>query len=178
LEENLPLFYPKEPFNEERILSPQTAYIMTNLLEGVVRNGTGWRAKALARPAAAKTGTTDQFLDAWFIGYTPEFITGVWVGFDEERSLGENETGSRAASPIWVNFMTRIMKDRPVKDFPIPEGIEFMKIDPRTAQVSFDKEATLECFQEGTGPTEKISSRSKSTTDFFKSDLNFLTKPK
>jgi len=178
LEENLPLFYPKEPFNEERILSPQTAYIMTNLLEGVVRNGTGWRAKALARPAAAKTGTTDQFLDAWFIGYTPEFITGLWVGFDEERSLGENETGSRAASPIWVNFMTRIMKDRPVKDFPIPEGIEFMKIDPRTAQVSFDKEATLECFQEGTGPTEKISSRSKSTTDFFKSDLNFLTKPK
>ncbi len=102
LEENLPLFYPKEPFNEERILSPQTAYIMTNLLEGVVQNGTGWRAKALGRPVAAKTGTTDQFLDAWFIGYTPEFITGVWVGFDEERSLGENETGSRAASPIWV----------------------------------------------------------------------------
>jgi penicillin-binding protein 1A len=178
LEENLPLFYPKEPFNEERILSPQTAYIMTNLLEGVVQNGTGWRAKTLGRPVAAKTGTTDQFLDAWFIGYTQEFITGIWVGFDEERSLGENETGSRAASPIWVTFMSKILKERPVKEFPIPEGIEFMKIDPKTGQVGLGREAILECFKEGTGPTQKVSSRSKSTTDFFKFDLNLPTKTK
>ena len=176
LEENLPLFYPKEPFNEERILSPQTAYIMTNLLEGVVQNGTGWRAKTLGRPVAAKTGTTDQFLDAWFIGYTQEFITGIWVGFDEERSLGENETGSRTASPIWVTFMSKILKERPVKDFPIPEGIEFMKIDPKTGQVSLGREAILECFKEGTGPTQKVSSRSKTSTDFFKFDLNLSTK--
>jgi penicillin-binding protein 1A len=178
LEENLPLFYPKEPFNEERILSPQTAYIMTNLLEGVVQNGTGWRAKTLGRPVAAKTGTTDQFLDAWFIGYTQEFITGIWVGFDEERSLGENETGSRTASPIWVTFMSKILKERPVKDFPIPEGIEFMKIDPKTGQVGLGREAILECFKEGTGPTQKVSSRSKSTTDFFKFDLNLSTNPR
>ena len=178
LEENQPLFYPKEPFNEERILSPQTSYIMTNLLEGVVQNGTGWRAKVLGRPVAAKTGTTDQFLDAWFIGYTPEFITGVWVGFDEERSLGENETGSRAASPIWVNFMPKILKDRPVKDFPITEGIEFMKINPKTGQISSDKTGILECFKEGTGPTQKISSQSKITTDFFKFDFNLSTKGK
>jgi len=178
LEENLPLFYPKEPFNEERILSPQTAYIMTNLLEGVVQNGTGWRAKTLGRPVAAKTGTTDQFLDAWFIGYTQEFITGIWVGFDEERSLGENETGSRTASPIWVTFMSKILKERPVKDFPIPEGIEFMKIDPKTGQVGLGGEAILECFKEGTGPTQKVSSRSKSTTDFFKFDLNLSTNPR
>jgi penicillin-binding protein 1A len=178
LEENLPLFYPKEPFNEKRILSPQTAYIMTNLLEGVVQNGTGWRAKTLGRPVAAKTGTTDQFLDAWFIGYTQEFITGIWVGFDEERSLGENETGSRTASPIWVTFMSKILKERPVKDFPIPEGIEFMKIDPKTGQVSLGREAILECFKEGTGPTQKVSSRSKTPTDFFKFDLNLSTKGK
>ena len=172
LEENPPLFYPEEPLHTEPALSPQTAYIMTNLLEGVVQNGTGWRAKALGRPVAAKTGTTDQFLDAWFIGYTPEFITGVWVGFDEERSLGENETGSRAASPIWVTFMSKILKDRPVKDFPVPEGIEFMKIDPKTGQASSEKEAILECFKEGTGPIQKVSSRSKTSTDFFKFDLN------
>jgi penicillin-binding protein 1A len=178
LEENLPLLYPKERFNEERILSSQTAYVMTNLLEGVVQNGTGWRAKILGRPVAAKTGTTDQFLDAWFIGYTKEFITGIWVGFDEERSLGENETGSRAASPIWVTFMSKILKDKPVKDFPIPEGIEFMKIDPKTGQVGLGKEAILECFKEGTGPPQKASSRSKSTTDFFKFDLNFSGKAK
>ncbi len=176
LEENLPLFYPKEPLNEERILSPQTAYIMTNLLEGVVQNGTGWRAKALGRPVAAKTGTTDQFLDTWFIGYTPEFVTGVWVGFDEERSLGENETGSRAASPIWVTFMSKILKDKPIKDFLIPEGIEFMKIDPKTGQISLGKDGILECFKEGTGPTQKLSSRSKAIREFFKFDFNLSTK--
>ncbi|OGP64096.1 MAG: penicillin-binding protein, partial [Deltaproteobacteria bacterium RBG_13_47_9] len=115
IEENPPLFYLKESAEDESLISPQTAYLMTHLLEGVVQHGTGWRAKALGRPAAAKTGTTDQFFDAWFIGYTPEFITGVWVGFDDEKSIGENETGSRAASPIWVAFMTRLLKEKPVR---------------------------------------------------------------
>ena len=178
LEENLPLFYPREPSEGEQILSPQTAYLMTYLLEGVVQNGTGWRAKALGRPVAAKTGTTDQFLDAWFIGYTPELITGVWVGFDEERSLGENETGSRAASPIWVTFMSKILNDKSIKDFPTPEGIEFMKIDPKTGQMSLGKETILECFKEGTGPAQKITTQSKTTTDFFKFDFNLSTKTK
>ena len=172
LEENLPLFYPREPSEGEQVISAQTAYLMTYLLEGVVQNGTGWRAKALGRPVAAKTGTTDQFLDAWFIGYTPELITGVWVGFDEESSLGENETGARAASPIWVNFMSRILKDRSMKDFPIPEGIEFMKVDPRTGQMSLGKETILECFKEGTGPAQKAPPPLKTSTDFFKFDLN------
>ena len=172
LEENLPLFYLRRPPDPDRIVSPQTAYLITHLMEGVVQNGTGWRAKSLGRPVAAKTGTTDQFLDAWFIGYTPELIAGVWVGFDEERTLGENETGSRAASPIWVAFMSTILKDRPVKEFSVPEGIEFMKVDPRTGQLSVEKEAALECFKEGTGPTQRVSSGSKITTDFFKFDFN------
>jgi len=172
LEENLPLFYPRDPSEENHILSPQTAYLMTHLLESVVQNGTGWRAKALGRPVAGKTGTTDQFLDAWFIGYTPEFITGVWTGFDDERTLGENETGARAASPIWVNFMSKMLKDRPLKDFPIPEGIEFMKINPQTGQMSLAKEAILECFKEGTRPAPGFFSESKMTTDFFKFDFN------
>jgi penicillin-binding protein 1A len=176
LEVNPPLFYPKEPSDEERILSPQTAYLMTHLLESVVQNGTGWRAKALGRPVAAKTGTTDQFLDAWFIGYTPELITGVWVGFDDEKTLGENETGARAASPIWVNSMSKILKDRPIKDFSIPEGIEFTKINPKTGQMSLGKEAILECFKEGTGPAQKTLSRSKTNTDFFKFDFDLSGK--
>jgi len=177
LEENLPLFYPKESLEEEQILTPQTAYLMTYLLEGVVQNGTGWKAKVLKRPVAAKTGTTDQFFDAWFIGYTPEFITGVWVGFDDERSLGENETGSRAASPIWVTFMSKVLKDRPVKAFPSPEGIEFMKIDSRSGQISAGRNTILECFSEGTGPTQEVSPYLK-TTDFFKYDLNLSIKLK
>jgi penicillin-binding protein 1A len=172
MEENLPLSYPREAGDDEQIISSQTAYIMTHLLEGVVLHGTGWRAKALGRPVAAKTGTTDQFYDAWFIGYTPETLTGVWVGFDDERSIGENETGSRAASPIWVAFMTRSLKDRPVKDFPVPEGIEFMRVDPRTGEISSHKQAILECFKDGTGPIQSASSSVKTSTDFYKLDFN------
>lgn len=177
LEENLPFFYENRSFEDEQILNPQTAYIMTHLLESVVQHGTGWRAKSLGRPVAAKTGTTDQFLDAWFIGYTPELITGVWVGFDDERSLGENETGSQAASPIWVTFMSKILKDKPIKYFTIPEGIEFMKVSPKTGQISFEKGAVLECFKEGTGPTQKVLLQTKPTTDFFKFDFNLPSKP-
>ncbi len=147
IEENLPLFYPKESANDEQIISPQTAYLMTHLLEGVVQHGTGWRAKALGRPVAAKTGTTDQFYDAWFIGYTPETLTGVWVGFDDERSIGENETGSRAASPIWVAFMTNVLKNKPVRDFPVPEGIEFMRVDPKTGEIQLSQTSHSRVFQ-------------------------------
>jgi len=178
LEENLPLFYAKQSFEEGQVLTPQTAFLMTYLLQGVVQHGTGWRARSLGRPVAAKTGTTDQFMDAWFIGYTPELITGVWVGFDEERSLGENETGSRAASPIWVVFMSKILKDKPIKYFSVPEGMEFMKIDPKTGQVSIGKEGLLECFREGTGPIQKSPSSLKTSTDFFKFDFNLSTKSK
>ena len=152
VEENLPLSYGREASEEEQVLSPQTAYLMTSLLQSVVQDGTGRRAKALSRPVAAKTGTTDQFVDAWFIGYTPELLTGVWVGIDDEKSLGENETGSRGALPLWVTFMSKVLKGKPVKDFPIPEGIEFMKVDPNTGEVSSGPDAILECFKEGTTP--------------------------
>jgi penicillin-binding protein 1A len=178
LEENLPLFYPKESPGEEQIITPQSAFLITYLLQGVVQHGTGWRARSIGRPVAAKTGTTDQFMDAWFIGYTSELITGVWVGFDEERSLGENETGARAASPIWVSFMSKILKDKPPKDFPVPEGIEFMKIDSKTGQSSLEKEGILECFREGTGPPQKAASSLETSTDFFKFDFNLSGKSK
>jgi penicillin-binding protein 1A len=178
LEENLPSFYIEEFERGEQVITPQTAFLITYLMQGVVQHGTGWRARSLGRPVAGKTGTTDQFMDAWFIGYTPDFITGVWVGFDEERSLGENETGARAASPIWVAYMSKILKDKPKRDFSIPEGVEFMKIDPKTGQVGMDREAILECFKEGTGPTQKVSSPIKTSTDFFKFDFNLSTKPR
>jgi penicillin-binding protein 1A len=178
LEENPPLSYSKEFPMEDQVLTSQTAFLITYLLQGVVQHGTGWRARSLGKPVAAKTGTTDQFMDAWFIGYTPELITGVWAGFDEERSLGENETGARAASPIWVTFMSKILKGKPVKDFPVPEGIEFVKIDSKTGQVSLEKGGILECFKEGTGPTQKDLSPLKTETDFFKFDFNLSTRTK
>jgi len=178
LEENLPFFYFKESSDDGQTLTPQTAFLTTHLLEGVVQHGTGWRARSLGRPVAAKTGTTDQFMDAWFVGYTPELVTGVWVGFDEERPLGENETGAQAASPIWIAFMSKVLKDTPKKEFPIPEGVEFVKIDPMTGQAALGKEGILECFKQGTEPTRPDPSASKTSTDFFKSDFDLSAKPK
>jgi penicillin-binding protein 1A len=161
LEENLPHHFSTEKNNEDQVISPQTAYIMTSLLQGVVKDGTGWRAKVLGRPVAGKTGTTDNFFDAWFIGYTPELIAGVWVGFDEARPLGENETGARAALPIWISFMSKILKDKPITDFSIPEGIEFIRVDPKTGKPSSKSSAILECFKEGTYPFSNLSSKQK-----------------
>ncbi len=158
-----------------QLISPQTAYIMTSLLEGVVQNGTGWRAKALGRPCAGKTGTTDSLYDAWFIGYTPELIAGVWVGFDEEASLGVHETGSRAASPIWLAYMAEVLKDKPIRDFTAPEGIVFKKIDTETGLLasSNDDGAIFECFKEGTAPTTYADKpAADQPTDFFKLDLD------
>ncbi len=142
---------------QEKVIDSSTAYIMTHLLEGVVQHGTGQRAKALNRPAAGKTGTTNNLFDAWFMGYTPRYITGTWVGFDEERSLGEGETGSRAASPIWLAFMKRILDGTPVQVFEAPEGIVFAKIDAKTGllPISESEKTVFECFKEGTVPTER-----------------------
>ncbi|MGC9196913.1 MAG: penicillin-binding protein 1A [Syntrophobacteraceae bacterium] len=113
----------------EEVLSPKTAYVMTDILEGVVQHGTGMAARALDRPCAGKTGTTNDFNDAWFIGYTPSVLTGVWVGYDDHSSLGKGEEGARAACPIWVDFMKQYLQDKPVETFTIPEGIVFAKIN-------------------------------------------------
>jgi penicillin-binding protein 1A len=156
-----------------QVISEQTAYIMTSLLQGVVQNGTGWRAKALGRPCAGKTGTTNEYSDAWFVGFTPDLITGVWVGFDEKKSLGRFETGSRAASPIWVSFMQEVLAGKPARNFPIPEGIVFAKIDPKTGLLASPgaKEVVFECFKEGTQPTTYGSGSSfTEDEDFLKSD--------
>jgi penicillin-binding protein 1A len=141
----------------EKVIEKSTAYIMTNLLEGVVQHGTGHRVKALKRPAAGKTGTTNNLFDAWFMGFTPRYITGTWVGFDEERSLGEGETGSRAASPIWLGFMKRVLEGKPVRVFEAPEGVVFAKIDAETGllPIAESEETLFECFKEGTVPTER-----------------------
>lgn len=156
-----------------QVISEQTAYIMTSLLEGVVQQGTGWRAKALGRPCAGKTGTTNEYSDAWFVGYTPDLITGVWVGFDEKKPLGKFETGSRAASPIWLSFMQKALAGTPATNFPIPEGIVFAKIDPKTGLLASPgaKEFVFECFKEGTQPTQYASEASSTEDeDFLKSD--------
>ena len=110
----------------QRVMSPEVAYSVTSMLESVVQHGTGRQVRALERPAAGKTGTTNDFHDAWFIGYTPEIVAGVWVGFDNQSSLGKRESGGRVAAPIWLSFMQEALQGQPVTDFPIPPGIRFV----------------------------------------------------
>lgn len=144
---------PKGRYNP-RVLDEGVAYLITNMLQSVVREGTGWRAKALGWPCAAKTGTTDDYTDAWFIGYTPRLIAGVWVGFDDPRPLGEDETGSRAAAPIWVSFMKEALKGLPPEDFAVPESVIFVRIDPKTGTMaSPDEPGVFEPFLKGTEPS-------------------------
>jgi penicillin-binding protein 1A len=139
-----------------RVISPQTAFLATSMLEEVIHNGTGWRAKALKRPVAGKTGTTNEYKDAWFIGYTPELAAGVWVGFDDMRTLGEEETGSKAAAPIWVSFMKKALMGIPLSTpFHIPNGIVTAVIDPLTGLLATDEtDKMVEFFKEGTVPKE------------------------
>jgi penicillin-binding protein 1A len=107
-----------------------TAYLLTYLLRGVVERGTATRAKALKRPIAGKTGTTNDFTDAWFIGYEPMMACGVWVGFDEKKdSLGKGETGGKAALPIWMDFWKVATKDLPIEEPSIPGNIVFVPVD-------------------------------------------------
>lgn len=158
----------------KQVIGKNTAYIMTSLLRSVVTYGTGKRILELNRPAVGKTGTTDDMFDAWFIGYTPEYITGVWVGSDELASLGKSETGAVAASPIWLYFMQRVLAGKPVTDFPeMEEGIEFVEIDAETGLMAIpeSKKTILECFKEGTVPTEYAHKPGAitETEDFFKS---------
>ena len=137
----------------EQVISAETAYLMTSMLQSVVESGTGRRVQALGRPVAGKTGTSDDFHDAWFIGYTPNLLVGVWVGFDERRSLGERQTGGRVAAPIWLEFMHGVMQELPIQDFPIPTGIALAHIDPKTGRRARPGgPALLEFFQRGTEP--------------------------
>jgi penicillin-binding protein 1A len=135
-------------------ISKETSYVMTNLLKAVIQEGTGWRIKALKRPAAGKTGTTNDRRDAWFLGFTPGLVTGVWVGYDDRKSMGKGETGSRAASPIWLHFMSEVLKDRPVEDFVVPEGVVFAKIDARTGLLAspYSEKTVFQAFREGLEP--------------------------
>jgi penicillin-binding protein 1A len=151
--------YTYEPVGES-ILSPGMAFMVTNLMESVVQHGTAHVIKEnLNRPIAGKTGTTNDYNDAWFIGFSPELVTGVWVGKDQDESLGVNETGTRTAIPIWLKFMQEALKDVPVKSFPIPNDVTYVKINQKTGEeTSFDDpEGRFEVFLNENLPDKSIS---------------------
>ncbi len=156
--------YSSQPEAVEAI-SSQTAYIVTSMLKDVVQSGTGWRAKALNRPIAGKTGTSNDERDAWFIGYTPYLVTGVFVGFDTNEPMGKYETGSRAASPIWVDYRAEIEDQFPYQEFPRPTGISMVRVDAQSGLLAGtdSKESLFLPFLEGTAPTEMATGTSTST---------------
>jgi penicillin-binding protein 1A len=143
---------PYAPTGPGMRLDPRVAYIMTHLMREVVQFGTAAKATSIGRPIAGKTGTTQDFRDGWFIGFSPRVVTGVWVGYDDQRSMGRGETGANTALPIWIRYMTNVLKDYPMDDFTAPEGVHFVSIDSKTGRPSGGPRATKEVFILGTEP--------------------------
>ncbi|MFC2074725.1 penicillin-binding protein 1A [Bdellovibrionota bacterium] len=171
-----------EPTDPNQTISPQTAFIMTHLLKEVVHHGTGRSIRPLGRPAAGKTGTTNDNTDALFLGFTPRIVTGVWTGFDDIASLGKSETGARAAAPIWLSYMKEAVKKFAVEDFAVPPKIVFASIDRETGALAGQdtKHPVYEAFLAGTEPTtttpepgeeEKRPLQTEETEEFFKKEI-------
>lgn len=158
----------------DQLIRPQTAYILTSLLKGVIEDpqGTGARARSLGLDVAGKTGTTNGYFDAWFIGYSAQVSAGVWVGFDKERSLGRGEVGGRSALPIWVDYMKSAHEQLPQMTLPVPEGIVFANIDGDTGKLANadSKKVARQAFLEGTEPTTS-SNKEQENSDFLKQDF-------
>jgi len=149
---------PDIPDNREQIADPRTTYQMVSIMEGVVQRGTGVRLRSLGRPLAGKTGTTNESRDAWFIGFTPDLVVGVFAGFDNPRSLGRRETGSSVAVPIFKDFMAKALEGKPATPFRRPSGIRNIRINAETgvrARPS-DKKVIWESFVAGTEPTDDM----------------------
>ncbi|MCX6555207.1 MAG: PBP1A family penicillin-binding protein [Candidatus Aminicenantes bacterium] len=128
IEENFP--------DRKQVIEKETAFIMNYLLQGVVKSGTGWRARDLPAPIGGKTGTANDSTDAWFIGFSPTLTVGVWVGFDQKKSLGKQETGSLAAAPVFVAFMEKYLSKYPESGkFRIPSGVYMINIDKYTGKL-------------------------------------------
>ena len=151
----------------EEVVDPVTAYQVVSMLEGAVRRGTGSSLNALGRPVAGKTGTTNEFRDAWFVGFTPDLVVGVYVGFDTPVPLGSGEAGGRAAAPIARDTFAPILEEYPVAPFRVPEGVRLVPIDARSGEPSVLGRAgvILEAFRPGTEPV-RGASREEETLSF------------
>jgi penicillin-binding protein 1A len=143
----------------KQAIRPETAYVAVSLMRSVIESGTArGTASKLKRPAAGKTGTTDEDRDAWFVGFTPELLAAVWVGFDERRVLGRGEEGARAALPIWTDFMSKALAATSISDFAQPPGIVVARIDPITGLLPAPgSDGIEEVFLDGTAPTDSAA---------------------
>ena len=155
--------------NQQSVLDPRIAYQITSMLEGVILRGTGRRIKELDTPLGGKTGTTNNYIDAWFLGFTPKLLTGVWVGKDTVESLGKNETGSRTAIPIWLEYMKNALVNTPIHNFPVTPETVFAKINPDTGSLtnSEDSKGFFEIFLQDNLPNEQNNPKEVMTNSNF-----------
>jgi len=144
---------PVIPDTREQVADPGSAYQIVTMLEGVVQRGTGIAVKAVGKPIAGKTGTTNDWRDAWFIGFTPDLVAGVYVGFDDPDSLGDDETGGHVAAPIFRDFMIAALKDAPATEFRTPPGMRIYRVSAATGlPVGAGEPAIYEAYKPGTEP--------------------------
>ena len=151
----------------ERVLDPMTAYQITSIMEGVVQRGTATVVKEVGKPIAGKTGTTNDEKDAWFIGFSPDLVVGVYLGYDKPRHLGRGATGGVLAAPIVRDFMKVALADKPAVPFRVPPGIKLIRIDPRSGMRAGpgDQRVILEAFKPGTAPSDNYSAIGVSDAD-------------
>lgn len=150
---------PEVPDDRVQIIDPQTAYQMTSILEGVIQRGTASSLKSLNRPLAGKTGTTNEEKDAWFVGYTPDLVVGVFVGFDTPRPMGKGNTGGAVAAPIFKSFMQSALADQPAVPFRMPPGIKLVRVNLKTGLRASpdDPAAIMEAFKTDEEPDDAYS---------------------
>lgn len=146
--------FPELPDTRVQVSDPASVYQIVSLLEGVVERGTARRAKVIGKPLAGKTGTTNDSKDTWFVGFTPDLVVGVFVGFDNPRDMGKKEVGGRVALPIFIRFMSTALKNTPAIPFRIPAGLKMVRVNAATGQPvsASHPQAILEAFKPGTEP--------------------------
>ena len=137
----------------QQVLDPMTAYQINSMLQGVVQRGTGTAVRSVGRPVAGKTGTTNDYKDAWFVGFTPELAVGVYVGYDTPRNMGSDSTGGELAAPIFADFVSAALEGVPPTQFSMPQGMHTDWIDPATGvEIVAGGSGVQEAFKPGTGP--------------------------
>ena len=148
---------PDLPDRREAVADPRTAYQVVSILEGAVQRGTGRALKAVGKPVGGKTGTTNDFRDAWFVGFTPDLVVAAYIGFDRPKSLGRKETGGRVAAPVVRAFLEEVLRGRPAVPFRVPAGLRFVRIDRVTGAPAGPQtaEAIVEAFLPGTEPARR-----------------------
>jgi penicillin-binding protein 1A len=150
---------PAFPDERKQVLDPITAYQMVSMLEGVVERGTATTVRSVGKPLGAKTGTTNDQMDGWTVGFSPDLVVGVWMGFDSPKNMGDGESGGRVSAPVFRDFMIGALKDRPSPSFRIPSGVRLVEIDADSGCLPSPETrlVILEAFKPGTEPTERCA---------------------